>query len=436
MKKFGLIALLSLLTLGVAACGGNDDSSKAPSTPSTPAVSTPTPSTPAPSTPAPSTPSVSTPTVDEVVLPAAWGEGATYQAAECSVTLRPGSLTGNENAKAVKDYLNVEGIRFIDLRDASEGYGAGHIQGFESISYFNTIVAKTTDVKTLYTKTDEGFVANYLESEFVINDMFPKDATLFVMCAVGGRVQPFLQLLDQLDYDMSKVYNIGGWAQIKDEADFGGYEVSLGIPASAITYDFSKLTPVDSAAAKAAKRAAVLPEAWGEGATYQAAECSISLRPGSLTGNENAKPVKDYFTTENIRFIDLRDVSEGYGAGHIQKFESISYFNTIVAKTTDVKTLYTKTDEGFVANYLESEFVINDMFPKDATLFVMCAVGGRVQPFLQLLDQLDYDMSKVYNIGGWAQIKDEADFGGYEVSLGIPASAITYDFSKLTPVAA
>ena len=76
------------------------------------------------------------------------------------------------------------------------------------------------------------------------------------------------------------------------------------------------------------------------------------------------------------------------------------------------------------------------MFPKDATLFVMCAVGGRVQPFLQLLDQLDYDMSKVYNIGGWAQIKDEADFGGYQVSLGIPASAITYDFSKLTPVTA
>ena len=211
MKKFGLIALLSILTLGVVACG--NPSSSEPSEP------------------------------EGTVLPAAWAEGATYQAKECSVSLLPGSLE-NPNAKAVKEYFTTENVRFFDLRDVKEGYGVGHIQKFESVSYFNTIVGTAGQ---LFTKTDDGFVANYEESEAILNDIFPKDATLFVMCQVGGRVQPFLTLLKQYNYDMSKVYNIGGWNQIKDVADFGGYSVSLGVAAKAVTYDFSALTPVTAA---------------------------------------------------------------------------------------------------------------------------------------------------------------------------------------------
>ena len=142
--------------------------------------------------------------------------------------------------------------------------------------------------------------------------------------------------------------------------------------------------------------------------------------------------------SDNEFDIDLLELS--FNLIELSEFESISYFNTIVAKTTDVKTLFTKTEDGFVANYVESEAVIKDMFPTDATLFVMCQVGGRVQPFLQLLDQLGYDMSKVYNIGGWNQLAnykgEVGKYYGYNVSLGIGASSIAYDFSGLTPVAA
>ena len=249
------------------------------------------------------------------------------------------------------------------------------------------------------------------------------------MCQVGGRVQPFLTLLAQYGYDMANVYNVGGWNQIKDLADKGGYEVSLGIAASSITYDFSALTPVSGA--KAVKRAAAsneIPAAWGEGATYQAKECSVSLVPGSLE-NADAKAVKSYFGSENVRYFDLRDVKEGYGVGHIEHFETVSYFNTIVG---DGEQLFKKTDTGFVARYEESEAMLKKIFPTNAKLFVMCQVGGRVQPFLTLLSQYGYDMSNVYNVGGWNQIKDLNDKGGYNVSLGIAASAITYDFSALT----
>ena len=381
------MALLGLVTLGVVACGNTEQPAG-------------------------------------VTLPTAWEEGETYQAKECSISLVPGSIE-NADAKPVKDYLNVEGIRFFDLRDASEGYGVGHIQGFESVSYFKTIVG--TGEQLFYTDADGKYVARYEESEAILNDIFSKEDTLFVMCQVGGRVTPFLKLLAQYNYDMSKVYNVGGWNQIKDLADFGGYKVSLGIGASDITYNFSSLTPVGTAAAKA--KAAEMPAAWGEGATYQAKECSVSLVPGSIE-NPNASAVKNYLTTENIRFFDLRDASEGYGVGHIQKFETVSYFKTIVG--TDNQLFYTDADGKYVARYAESEAILNDIFPKDATLFVMCQVGGRVTPFLKLLAQYNYNMANVYNVGGWNQIKDLEDFGGYDVSLGIGASAITYNFSALT----
>ena len=236
MKKIGLIALLSILTLGVAACGNPSSSDPVSSEPTTSEVES------------------SASTEETNTLPAAWGEGATYAALECNVSFIPGSIADkndatktNAHAKPLSDYLNMPGARYFDLRDVSEGYGAGHVQGFESVSYFKTIVG--TDNQLFYTDADGKYVARYEESEAVLNKIFPKDATLFVMCQVGGRVQPFLKLLAQYNYDMSKVYNIGGWNQLvaKNVKDYGGYNVSLGIAASAITYDFSGLTVATAA---------------------------------------------------------------------------------------------------------------------------------------------------------------------------------------------
>ena len=153
------------------------------------------------------------------------------------------------------------------------------------------------------------------------------------MCQVGGRVQPFLKLLAQYEYDMSKVYNVGGWNQLvaKTVENYGGYKVSLGIGASAITYNFGDLTPVEeTSAAKAQRRSAQLPAAWGEGATYSAYECNVSFIPGAIAKSKNeptvlnthATAVKEFIGTPNIRYFDLRDVTEGYG-----KQQSRPWFN-------------------------------------------------------------------------------------------------------------
>ena len=236
MKKIGLIALLSILTLGVAACGNPSSSDPVSSEPTTSEVES------------------SASTEETNTLPAAWGEGATYEAYECNVSFIPGAIASskdatktNTHAKPLKDYLHMEGARYFDLRDVSEGYGAGHVAGFESVSYFQTIVG--TGDQLFYTDADSKYVARYTESEAVLNKIFPKDKTLFVMCAVGGRVQPFLKLLAQYNYDMSKVYNVGGWKQLiaKTVENYGGYEVSLGIAASAVTYSFEGLTVATAA---------------------------------------------------------------------------------------------------------------------------------------------------------------------------------------------
>ena len=238
MKKLSLIAMLAVLTLGVVACKPATSSSETPA----PSTSQPTSSEPVSSEP------------EGTQLPVAWGEGATYSAYECNVSFIPGAIAKsdkeptvlNTHATAVKEFIGTPNIRYFDLRDVTEGYGAGHVQGFETVSYFKTIVG--TDNQLFYTDADGKYVARYEESVLVLNKIFPKDATLFVMCAVGGRVQPFLKLLAQYNYDMSKVYNVGGWKQLiaTNVKDYGGYKVSLGIPASAITYDFGDLTPVEA----------------------------------------------------------------------------------------------------------------------------------------------------------------------------------------------
>lgn len=176
-------------------------------------------------------------------LPAARLAGAAandYSVASSGIVIAPSA----GQAKLL-DYLGRPDVRYVDLRDVSEGYLVGHIEGFESISY-NKLV-KNTGLFTETKVTDKvtgavsyTFEANYTQSEAILEMLFPKNETLFVMCQGGARVVPFMWLLASLDYDMSRVYNVGGYNHVTDE-----YKVSTTDKVSAtVNYDFSKLTPV------------------------------------------------------------------------------------------------------------------------------------------------------------------------------------------------
>ena len=215
MKKLSLIAMLAVLTLGVVAC------KPAPSSSETPAPSTSQPTTSAPATSAPVS---SEPEVAKLPAPRPADKENDYSAGNSSITLVPAA---GSTQKAVKEFLNYEGIRFIDLRDSSEGYSIGHIERFESISYFNY-------VEKLYTPNADKtqFTANYELSEDYVNYLFPKNTPIFLMCQGGARVVYMMNLLKQLDYDMSYIYNVGGWSAVSKGTN--DYNVTKGFAVNAI----------------------------------------------------------------------------------------------------------------------------------------------------------------------------------------------------------
>lgn len=61
--------------------------------------------------------------------------------------------------------------------------------------------------------TIEKIEENYEESKYVLEEIFPKDKLIFLMCGGGGYAWMTKQILLKLGYEADKVYNIGGfWA--------------------------------------------------------------------------------------------------------------------------------------------------------------------------------------------------------------------------------
>lgn len=123
------------------------------------------------------------------------------------------SAINNEN---LRQYLGRSDIMYIDLRDHSD-YIKKHLRNFESIPFFGLVYNKDahTDASLpqLYGGDSTNPVPVYEESDELLNALFPKNKTLFIMCQSGGRVKVLMNILAARGWDMSKVYNVGGMAQ-------------------------------------------------------------------------------------------------------------------------------------------------------------------------------------------------------------------------------
>lgn len=71
--------------------------------------------------------------------------------------------------------------------------------------------------------------------------------------------------------------------------------------------------------------------------------------------------------------------------------------------------------------YRESESLLDDLFPKDKAIFLLCGAGGYAGQMRQLLVHLGWDAEKVYNIGGFWSYK-----GAHKIEL-IESSGDTDD---------
>ena len=160
-----------------------------------------------------------------IALPKAWKDGETeFKTRDCSVTLVPDTSL-EINSKSLIEYMNYDDVEYIDLRDDSEGYKLGHIKGFKSVSYFHQIVGEE---EQLFRLENNVFIPNYEDSEERLLQYFPKDTIIFLMCQTGGRVINMIKLLKQLGYDVSMIYNVGGWNHVRTANNYAGYDVVLG----------------------------------------------------------------------------------------------------------------------------------------------------------------------------------------------------------------
>ncbi len=136
----------------------------------------------------------------------------------------------NVNESTIDEYLNRPDAVYRDMRmfkdDAKyeaiggDSYLSGVVDGFEVVPmpYLYTptglpeAVGKGYTGKTLFKANADGtFTANYKESNKIMEDLFPKDKVIFLMCGGGGYAGMTKKLLVALGWDENKIYNVGGY---------------------------------------------------------------------------------------------------------------------------------------------------------------------------------------------------------------------------------
>lgn len=163
----------------------------------------------------------------------------------------------NINEKNIDKYLNREDSVYRDMRMlkdeanyekiGGDSYLSGFVSGFEVIPFpyiVNVIglpkeVGNTYSGKTLYTKKENGkYVANYKESQEILEYYFPKDKYIFLMCGGGGYAGMMKNMLVDLGWDEDMIYNVGGYWFYKGKNN----EVIKTVRSNETVYDFWKVT--------------------------------------------------------------------------------------------------------------------------------------------------------------------------------------------------
>jgi len=170
----------------------------------------------------------------------------------------------NVNETTIDNYLNRSDSVYRDMRlledpanyeqIGGDRYLSGIIDGFEVVPLPYLIepeglpeaVGKSYTGKTLFSRTTSGkVIANYQESQQILEDLFPKNKNIFLMCGGGGYAGMTKKLLVDLGWNADKIWNVGGFwyyegknkTNIKQEdGTFAFWKLNYHL------IDFSKLT--------------------------------------------------------------------------------------------------------------------------------------------------------------------------------------------------
>lgn len=136
----------------------------------------------------------------------------------------------NINEETIDNYLGRGDAVYRDMRMlkdpgnyeaiGGDSYLSGFVEGFEVVPYPYLVnvsglpeeVGETYTGKTLFTQDKSGsLTANYKESLQILEDLFPKDKVIFLMCGGGGYAGMTKDMLVRLGRDENKIYNVGGY---------------------------------------------------------------------------------------------------------------------------------------------------------------------------------------------------------------------------------
>ena len=162
----------------------------------------------------------------------------------------------NINEKTIDKYLGRDDSVYYDMRMlkdeanyeaiGGDSYLSGYVKGFEVVPYpylcnvtgLPEEVGQSYQGTTLFTQNEDGeYIANYAESEHIIESLIPKDKYIFLRCGGGGYAGMTKNLLVGLGYDADRIYDVGGyWYYEGNNKVSTTYEDESGIH-----YDFSSV---------------------------------------------------------------------------------------------------------------------------------------------------------------------------------------------------
>lgn len=162
----------------------------------------------------------------------------------------------NVNEATIDKYLGRNDAVYRDLRMlkdpgnyeaiGGDAYLSGYVDGFEVVSFpyivnvegLPEVVGDTYTGKTLFTHKDGVYTPNYRESLEVLEALFPKDKTIFLMCGGGGYSGMMKKMLVALGWDEKKIYDVGGYWFYEGDNNI---EVKRVLDDGTAVYDFYKV---------------------------------------------------------------------------------------------------------------------------------------------------------------------------------------------------
>ncbi|MDO4493866.1 MAG: hypothetical protein Q4C53_08290 [Clostridia bacterium] len=176
----------------------------------------------------------------------------------------------NVNMETIDGYLGLEDCVYRDMRLPVDPYDyaaiggnsllTGMIEGFTLVPYpylapclgMPEVLGKGYDGPTLFSVDENGnYIPNYAESSALLEQVFPKDKAIVLMCGAGGYAGMTKNLLVSLGWNEGMIFNAGGFwfyggdravELLTEEEQQSGVLHFEGL--DTIAFDFARLTPV------------------------------------------------------------------------------------------------------------------------------------------------------------------------------------------------